>query len=180
MKTLLVLVVATLIVPTLGVRAEDAPETIKGAFGMLLGSTLKESQVLGTSELTDGTPMYQFEPTSPYRAFQAYYVMITPKTHQIYSIWGIGETETSGKAENERDVLLEILSKKYGKVDEDSFGGVLNGAKSITAGSRQIIVKAGGFSNGEIEIRYYDNDLRDKAEKERIEMEASKVDASGL
>jgi hypothetical protein len=58
-----------------------ATDKIEGAFGMALGQKFDPEKAIGTSSLTDGTPMYQFNPEKPFRSFTKYFVMITPTSH---------------------------------------------------------------------------------------------------
>ena len=61
---------------------------ISGAFGIQLGEYFNPESAIGTGSLTDGTIMYQFQSEKPFRSFSRYYVLITPKTNKVYSIWG--------------------------------------------------------------------------------------------
>ena len=168
-----------LLIPSL----TNAYDKIDGAFGISLGTTFESSQSIGQSSLTDGTPMYQFSPTKQFRSFSRYYVLITPTTNKIYSIWGLGSIENTQKCEKERDLVMSLLEKKYGGSDKESFSASMTeifGGKSVKQGERNILVKCSGFIDATIEIRYYDDNLRKIAEKERLEEEAEKVDSSGL
>ena len=155
-------------------------EKIKGAFGLNLGAVFDPDAAIGKSSLTDGTPMYQFNPKIKFRSFTEYYVMITPKTHKIYSIWGIGNVENTGVGKREQAVLMNILQKKYGKPAKEGLFASLVDAKQIVQGNRYIIVKVSGFTDTQIDIRYYDKKLNQLAEKERIKLEVNKIDDSGL
>ena len=155
-------------------------EKITGAFGMKLGNYFDPSSAIGSTELTDGTPMYRFSPKKEFRSFDRYYVMITPKTHKIYGIWGIGKAENTEKCKKEQAIIMELLQKKYGFQEKEGLFDSLWDMKEIDQGNRYIIVKYSGFMDVTIDIRYYDRDLEKLAEKERIELEASKVDSSGL
>jgi hypothetical protein len=52
--------------------------------------------------------------------------------------------------------------------------------RQIDQGDRYVITKVSGFTNVTLDVRYYDNALTKQAEKERLELEAKKVDSSGL
>ena len=155
-------------------------QEIMGAFGVKLGDYFEPSSAIGTRELTDGTPMYRFNPEKKFRSFDRYFVMITPKTHKIYSIWGLGTAENSDKCKNEQALIMELLQKKYGVKEKEGFFDTLSGVKSVDQGNKDVLVKCSGFMDISIEIRYYDRELKKLAEKERIEIEGSKVDDSGL
>ena len=158
----------------------QAEDKITGAFGMKLGDTFNISSAIGKGSLTDGTIMYQFTPKKKFRSFDKYYVMITPKTKRIYSIWAVGTVENTEVGTKEQAVIMSILEKKYGTKNKEGLMDTMMDVKQIDQGNRYIIVKVSGFANVTIDIRYYDKKLSQQAEKERIELEAEKVDSSGL
>ena len=155
-------------------------ESITGAFGKELGQVFEPSTAIGVGELTDGTPMYQFTPVNRFRSFSKYYVMITPKTQRIYSIWGIGEMENDPTCKKEQEVILDILKNKYGQPEKKGLTMSLFDAEMIDHGDRNIIIKCSGFMDTTIDIRYTDQQLNEIANNERIELEGSQVDSSGL
>jgi hypothetical protein len=160
--------------------AEVKTERIEGAFGVKLGDTFDPVKASGKGALTDGTPMYQFTPEKPFRSFKRYFVMITPKTNRIYSIWGIGDFENTPTAQKEQALILEILKQKYGEKKKEGLMDRLSDIKQIDQGDRSVVVKISGMMEVTMDIRYYDEPLRKIAEKERLELEAKKVDSSGL
>ncbi len=160
-------------------------QEIMGAFGVQLGDYFDPSSAIGTGELTDGTPMYKFDPKKKFRSFNEYYVLITPKTHKIYGIWGIGTVGNSQKCEKEQALIMDLLQKKYGVQENEVPFDPLTGAKNIDQGNRDVTVKCSGFVDMSfvdmsINIRYYDRELKKLAEKERLEIVGSNVDDSGL
>src|SRR5690348_13888600 len=96
----------------------SATEKIEGAFGKKLGDVFDPSTAIGKSELTDGTPMYEFSTTNGFRSFTKYYVLITPKTKKIYSIWGMGSVANTESGQKEQALIMEILEQKYGPKDK--------------------------------------------------------------
>jgi hypothetical protein len=164
----------------LSVAAEPKIDRIEGAFGLKLGDQFAPEKAVGKAALTDGTPMYQFAPEKPFRSFKRYFVLVTPKTNRIYSIWGIGEFENQPTAEKEQALLLEILKQKYGEKKKEGLMDGLLDLRQIDQGDRYVITKVSGFTNVTLDVRYYDNALTKQAEKERLELEAKKVDSSGL
>ena len=157
-----------------------AIDKIDGAFGKMLGDTFDLATAIGTSALTDGTPMYQFRPNKPFRSFNSYYVLITPSTHKIYAIWALGPVGNTETGKKEQALLMQILVDKYGPLDSTGFADTMGDAKHITQGNRTVYTKINGFTNTTIDIRYYDADLTGLAERERLAIEAKKVDSSGL
>ena len=157
-----------------------ATDKIEGAFGMALGQKFDPEKAIGTSSLTDGTPMYQFNPEKPFRSFTKYFVMITPTSHQIYSIWGMGSSENTETAQKEQAVVIEILKQKYGEEEKQGLMDTISDIKQIIQGDRNVIVKVSGFTDVAIDIRYTDSKPEELAENERLALEAKKVDSSGL
>jgi len=180
-RTLLIL----LLLNVLFIANTHGEQKIMGAFGIQLGDYFDTSSAIGTGELEDGTPMYQFSPEKKFRSFDDYYVLITPKTHKIYGIWGIGTAENSQKCEKEQALIMDLLKKKYGVKEKEGFFDPVTGAKNIDQGNRDVTVKCSGFRDMSfvdmsINIRYYDRELKKLAEEERLEIVGSKVDGSGL
>lgn len=99
----------------------QAEEKISGAFGIKLGQVFAPSGAIGKGSLTDGTPMYQFSPKKKFRSFSTYYVLITPKTHKVCSIWGIGNMENNPSCKKEQALVMAILQKSMGRWRKTSF-----------------------------------------------------------
>ena len=158
---------------------------ITGAFGKKLGDVFDPASAIGKGALTDGTPMYQIQPDKPFRSFTSYYVLITPTSHKIWSIWGIGPCENTESGEKEQALLMDLLEKKYGPKDaDDVFNGLashLNKTQFITKGGRYLMTQVPHvFKDHTVEVRYVDGTLGKTGEQERLKAEGKKVDASGL
>ena len=183
----------------------DAPTpkaqiVIEEAFGKKFGDVFDPATAIGKTETRDGVPIYQFTPDKPFRSLTKYTVLITPKTHRIYSISGIGSFGNNREAANkEVSIIKELLKQKYPKASDsngflESFLDGFNGSSTFKTGSRTVIAEVTGNSDIRVEIRYNDDDLkkatkmehsaivdeRMAAEKKGIENESKKVDASGL
>jgi hypothetical protein len=155
-------------------------EKIENAFGKRLGDAFDPASAIGNAALTNGTPMYQFSPAKPFRSFTKYFVLITPTTRKIYSIWALGSTENTETGKKEQALLMELLQQKYGTTEKEGMFDALYDTKQIRHGNRSVLTKVTGFGKVTIEVRYYDHDLEAIAEKERLAVEGKKVDASGL
>jgi hypothetical protein len=153
---------------------------LEGAFGKKLGDIFNPATAIGKSALTDGTPMYQFLPDKPFRSFTRYFVMITPTTHKIYAIWGVGPAANTEAGKKEQALVMELLQQKYGPKDKAGLGDGFYDAEHITQGGRSVLTKITGFTDTTIEVRYEDRTLEKTAEQERLKLEGKKVDPSGL
>ncbi len=157
-----------------------AESKIEGGFGVKLGDIFLPESAIGKAALTDGTPLYQYSPNKKFRSFSDYYVLTTPKTNKIYSIWARGEFENTETAKKEQALLMSLLEKKYGKGEKQGLLDSFNDLKRLDQGHRDILVRIIGFTDVVLEISYNDRPLVKLAEKERLEIEAAKVDDSGL
>lgn len=75
---------------------------------------------------------------------------------------------------------MELLQQKYGEISKAELFDSFRDSIRISQGERTILTKLTGFTDVTLEIRYTDYDLQKVAEKERLAIEAKKVDASGL
>ena len=165
----------------------SAEEKITGAFGVKLGQILS-SQMIKTSELAftdEGDDTYSFSPDKKFRSFSTYMIKITPKTRKIYSISAEGKIYSDPTCEEEQALIMAIIKKKYEEVNELSslLSGLLSWAELqiITQGNRRSVgTICRELSSDTLTIMYSDSKLAELAENERIELESSKVDSSGL
>ncbi|MFC1524650.1 hypothetical protein ACFL6N_07660, partial [Thermodesulfobacteriota bacterium] len=105
---------------------------------------------------------------------------ITPMTHKVYAIWGVGSIENDPTCKKEQALIMAILQEKYGKEEKEQLFSSLYDFKQIDQGNRYVMTKCSGFSDVSIDIRYKDKKLETLAENERIIMESKKVNSSGL
>jgi len=159
---------------------ESKPNPIVGAFGVQLGASFDTDSAIDKGALTDGTVMYQFTPDKVFRGFDRYYVMVTPTTKKIYSIWAIASFDARAKGSKEQSVVFELLKDKYGNEQKRDASAMINHVRVILIGSRRIVVKLDGYSKSTVDIRYYDGLLEKAAEQERLAIEKQKMDSSGL
>jgi hypothetical protein len=118
--------------------ANKAASRIEGAFGARIGDKFDVETAIGKSHMTDGTPLYKFTPINPYDKFDTYYILITPVTKIIYSIWAQGEMENDDACKHEQKVLMELLTGKYGSTKGTSYSNVFYDVARITQGDRDI------------------------------------------
>jgi hypothetical protein len=111
--------------------AAFAADKIEGAFGMKLGDTFDPSSAIRILEGKDGIPSYQFNPTNVFRSFKNYFVMVTPKTHQIYSIWAVGKIDDLRAGKEEQAKVMELIRKQFGKNETDETSTVCRFRRAI-------------------------------------------------
>jgi len=146
-------------------KTSGAVSAIKGAFGVKLGDKFTLTAI-GRENLTDGIPFYKFSPVNPYDKCDSYYVHITPTTKIIYSIVAQGEMKNDAACTNEQNVLMELLTKKYGSTQGRSFFNALRDAERIAQGDREIYIGCTGSDNTTLRIVYTDHKIGKQAEEE--------------
>ena len=155
---------------------------IVGGFGLNIGDTFDIKSATGSSKTTSGETLYAFNPTKKIKYFKYYHVLITPKSHKIRQIWGIGGYENKASCERDLDVIEVMLEKKYGKFNKPTLS--MDAVKYVSDSSnkdRDIIIKCNGFmSPVGFYIMYRDSSLDTLSKKEEADMEAKKMDSSAL
>ncbi len=182
------------------VGSASAQQPIEGAFGVKLGDIFDLNNSIGQYTMPDDLIMYEFTPTNPFHWFDHYYVMVTPQTQVIHSIWGIGSVrhidyceeeaaliyealqkryEKKGQAERTaKKIILEILHDRYGDTERETLTDGTDTPMRTEQKQRGVLV--GCTEAGTLEIRYYDRRLDRQARREKLELEANKIEDIGL
>lgn len=166
--------------PSVAPAPTSAYATIAGAFGRKLGDVYDPDWAINTSKLTDGTPIYEFDPGNSFRTFDHYYILITPTTHKIYSIWATESLDTREAAEREQSVVMAMLQQKYGPETVPLMPDTISKSKAIDQSNRWVITRIDGYSDVTLSLRYGDGDLEKLEEQERIANEVKSTDKTGL
>ena len=91
MKKLLMVLMCSFIISISGFAKSE--EVISSVFGIYLGQVFNLSEAIDTKILPDGTPIYQFNPKGEFLPSTKHYVLVTPRTHRVHSIWEIINVE---------------------------------------------------------------------------------------
>ena len=78
--------------------------------------------------------------------------------------------------EKEQALIMAIIKKKYGEIIKNP----LSSRQVIIQGNRAVSTECRGLFDVRLIISYLDTKLSELAENERIELESSNVDSSGL
>lgn len=127
--------------------------------------------------MADGTPVYFFTPNPPYKALTKYGVLLTPTSSEVYCIHASGNFPTAAEAKSQMDILVELLSKKYGPSKNPVSASLLGATKTFGTNENEIQVKTKG---ADLSVTYINSEISKAAEKELIAIESGRVDASGL
>ena len=97
----------------------------------------------------------------------------------------MGGMDNDSTCKKEQALIMAILKQKYGEVDELSsalaiFQPHVINQQIIEQGDRRVATVCSRLPDVDLSIHYYDARLNELAENERIELESSKVDSSGL
>ena len=85
----------------------------------------------------------------------------------------MGDMDDDSICKKEQALIMAIIKKKYGNIVKNK----LFNLQVIMQGNRGVIT---GCVDVNLSINYSDSKLAELAENERIELESSKVDSSGL
>lgn len=93
-----------------------------GAFGILFGSEKPGLNIIDEKITYTGKRIYEIKPPRPMRdMLQNYYVLLTPYSGKVYSIWAqstFGEKYKS-KCEDRKNKLISLLEKEYNQKFKD-------------------------------------------------------------
>lgn len=153
---------------------------ITGAFGVKLGEKLNKLHVINVSSTTDDEPLYEITPVKRVKFWDDYYVLITPITKKVYSIWGIKRGLSKIDCEANLEAVASIIEKKYRvrkqepifSLDKDYFFEKGNGVIDLKCDSN--------FDSDfnevyDFYIQYYSKELENKASQERVKLKAKGV-----
>lgn len=151
-----------------------AREPIEGAFGQRLGAYFDPAVATEIGELTFGREKtYGFTPVATYPGLEMYHALLTPITYRIGGIWGQRSMSSSfDVCENEQDILMEILRRKYGAPQGPDDCWFCFRTISIRQASRS--VESTCTSN--LIVRYTDHDLEKQSKEEYAQMKKQHVE----
>lgn len=152
-----------------------------GAFGIEFGKQLKDLTVLEKNELRSGEPVYKVKAPNPLNnKLEDYYVLVTPESHKVYTIWGNKDYERMNrdKCINEKDDIVAILESKYG---ESKSATTINIDNDRVFELDNVNIYAVCQNLGQnLSIRYINKGLQDLYEKEKKEQVIKQTDSSML
>ena len=155
--------------------AAHTPVPIEEGFGLKLGETFVPSQSSEPAITLNGSVGYFFTPAHPSPLFDSYVVQITPVSHRIHTIIGVGTRENLTTCQSDRSSLLPRLTKTYGASvtwKPDPASGITIDYEIILQADHQraIGVSCGGTSPIIFQIMYLDNDLSNVAHQELLQV----------
>ena len=168
-------IIATIIVAAIYAFADP----ISGGFGIKLGDTFDPKQAVKVTKTTSGEPLYGVRPPKKVKYFDQYYVMITPKSHKIREIWGIGRYAKREECMKDFETLSILLSKKYGELKKPAIIS-MDEILSTSDGDRSVSIRCSGMMSYHLYLKYISEKLNDLAAQERAEMETKKIDTDAL
>ena len=156
-------------------------QEITGAFGIRFGKKLDGLKIIRESKTTSGEPLYEIIPPKPIKLLSEYYVMATPITKKVYSLWGIERNLDEAECKARMEAILIILEKKY-KVERRKPLLSFSPGYYIEKGDAQISVRCSQdyMSGYELYIQYYHDKLEKQAKKEAAKLRSQQIDESGL
>lgn len=153
---------------------------INGLCGITFGSVHKKNNHEKNGKLTSGEIMYFVDPPKKFMGFDRYYVMITPTTNRIYSIWMIKDFSNPAEASSEFEKVGAVLENHY-KIKGEQGMFSIDPMKNFRFDNGNILLKCDkGFDSATIEIRAYSKEFEDLNEKETKDTAINNTDTSAL
>lgn len=158
---------------------------IEGAFGLRFGQVLDMSGHPEPDVVATGGLRVAYRPENPYAPLSDYTVTVTPETHRVYEVRGLGQFKSMRRCREELVTLEGVLEKKYVKTSDkvsERFGDI----PEIRFGesSRKIHGQCvGGILNKRLVLIYIDEALSEEARREARRAAAGargQRDTSGL
>lgn len=171
----------SLLSPLTTTAQETKTKEITGAFGIKLGQVIDtESEKYKPLKGGEGEFMYTFEPEQRAGNFQVYAVIVTPTSKKVYVVGCSSDFKAETEASAKYAAVLKALEGIYGKFEV--VDTKLNyGAKSqhkLIVGKRMIIIEQKNGVKNEVSMAYMDLDGVKLSDKERVDIESSKIDPS--
>ncbi len=155
-------------------------QEITGAFGIKFGSLLKELNVIKASKTTDGDPLYMIDPPIKLKLLTEYYVMVTPISKKIYSVWGIDKKLKEKECITSLEAILKALERKY-KTKRKEIFSFFDTNYMISKGKVYVHVRCSNeLTDYTLYVQYYHRDLMEQAKQESIRLKSQQIDDSGL
>ncbi len=142
---------------------------------MGLGDKFNPIDAIGNIGTRSGETLHQFKPTKRVKYFQKYYLLITPKSHKVREIWGIGNYKNLQECKNNMNTLEVMLKNKYGTMDSQVIS--MEFIKYVHSGEREILLKC---TDTGLRLQYRDKKLNKLYKQERGELESKDIDKSAL
>lgn len=159
----------------------DEMKSPSGAFGINFGDKISDLKVVEKLSLTSGEPLYKVQAASPLKnKLESYYVMITPKTHEVHTIWGESsyQRRDRGKCQENKSDIVSLLENKYGESKAATDFNIYDDRK-FEVGDVSIYALCKDLGSS-LSIRYFNNSLMEKAKREQKELVVQETDSSML
>ena len=152
---------------------------IFGLCGIEFGSFFSRNNNPRNGKLTSGEIMYAVNPLTKFMGFTDYYVLITPASEKVYSIWMRQEFENSAEGRAEFDKVAAVLENHYKIKGEKEFS--IDPVMVFRFDNGRIVLKLDiRFRKSALEIRGYSTEFEDLNEQEKKETAVRTTDTSAL
>lgn len=157
-----------------------AKKILEGLCGFKFGTEFPKNNNPKNGKLTTGEIMYRIYPTKKFAGFTDYYVLTTPISQQIYSIWLSQNFEMSSVAREEFDKICTILENHYKIKGKDDYFSI-DSTRTYNFDNGRIVLKLNtGLSNHTLEIRAYSDEFEELNTQEKKEIAIKTTDTSAL
>lgn len=162
-----------------GVPALTIKNELEGLCGIKFGTEFPKNNNPRNGKLTSGEIMYRVNPMKKFMGFTDYYVMTTPISQKIYSIWLSQNFKESAEAREEFEKVSTILENHYKIKGEREIS--FDPLQTYRFDNGRIVLKCDlGFGENTLEIRAYSDEFEELNEQEKKEAAIKSTDTSAL
>ncbi len=153
------------------VRAVQADEPVKGAFGQTLGATFDPGTATRTLSDSRFLTFWFAHPPLTVLGISEYSVAVSPMTYRIYMILGVGQAGSLNACPNSAKSFFALIADKYyGKTYDATMSEYTDHSGwSLTQPKTGRGIRVTCDANGELLARYEDTALSNAAREEQNE-----------
>lgn len=156
MKYLAILVIAVLPLSGVADVLYSHNSTIKGGFGLELGSVFSSAEPGRSSYVFLKPP----SSSSEYAYFDRYYVLTRIKDNVVHSLIGVKHVRGEGECERRQSAMMRALSRKYGEESPQTQKMRSEGKRFIKLGNRVAQTSCSKTNKGlDFILKFYDESL---------------------
>lgn len=152
---------------------------ISGLCGIKFGSRFQKNNNRNNSSLNSGETLYAVSAPRKFMGFTNYYLLITPTSEKVYSIWMVREFKKAAEGRAEFDKVAAVLENHYKIKGERELS--IDPVTIFNFDNGYIILKLNiGLGEYSLELRGYSKEFSDLAEKEKKDYAVRSTDTSAL
>ncbi len=151
-----------------------------GLCGVALNQNWTPRQHANNSQTTGGETMYAFTPSQRFMNFAEYYLLVTPKSNKVYTIWLLKEFKSVGLANTEYEQVKAVIENHYNKKFNESPFGIDKTANMDFDDATLSLRVSNNITNATLSLMATSHSGRAQADKEQRQLTIGSTNTSAL